>query len=314
MTGALGIAGLRIGLTTDLENNTGCTVLLPAEGSVGAMSVRGGAPGTREAAVLSPTSANTAIHAVTLCGSSLFGLRAASGVADWCAANDIGLDLNGSCFPIVGGAVVFDIASPDERRIDHADGWAACEAATTDDPAEGRVGAGTGCTVGKEAGREHSAPGGQGIATVEVTTPEGESIRVSAIMIVNAVGSIYDNGELVAGCRAPEDTPRYPFAPIGAVRDADTADGPTSNTVIGCVVTNARLTKASAARLADLAHTGIARTASPAHTNLDGDAMFAIGSSDGPEANPDLLAHLAAEVVAGAVVSGVRAAARDDGV
>ena len=116
---ALGIDGVRVGVVTDNESHTGCTVVLPPEGSVGGMAIRGGAPGTREAGVLSVGSANTAIHAVALCGSSLFGLRAAGGVADWCAAHEIGLQLPGGRFPIVGAAVVMDIHSPDEARIDH---------------------------------------------------------------------------------------------------------------------------------------------------------------------------------------------------
>ncbi len=296
---ALGIDGLRIGMVTDLDNRTGCTVILPPDGSVGGFAVRGGAPGTREAGVLSVGSANTAIHAAVLCGSSLFGLRAAGGVADWLADNNIGLELPGGRFPIVGGAVVMDIASPDERRIDHADGVAACEAASEDDPPQGRVGAGTGCTVGKEAGREWKVDGGQGWAIARAG-----DVTVSAIMAVNAFGSIYANGvdgPMLAGTSAPADHPRYP-ADEAAWRARN--EGPTTNTVIGAVLTNAILTKATACRVADLAHTGIARTVKPAHTNFDGDAIFAIGTGQ-VEANTDLINELAADAVASAILRGV---------
>lgn len=311
--GALGINGLRIGMTTDAHHHTGCTVLLPPEGSIGAIAIRGGAPGTREAGVLSPGSANTAIHAVTLCGSSLFGLRAAGGVADWCAENDIGLELPGGRFPIVGAAVVMDIHSPEERRIGHADGVAACEAATFDDPEQGSVGVGTGCSLGKEAGRAWGSKGGQGWATAT----SGDVI-VSAIMAVNAFGSVYAEGEILAGSRAPADYPRYPASPpdqllgldgepIGGTGwgASDGDDGPTANTVIGAVITNAVLTKSTAHRVADLAHTGIARTVRPAHTNFDGDAMFAIGTGE-VEAGTDLVNELAAEAVSAAILNGVR--------
>ena len=51
---------------------------------------------------------------------------------------------------------------------------------------------------------------------------------------------------------------------------------PLTVSVIGCVVSNARLAKPQACRVADLAHTGIARSVRPAHTSMDGDASFGI--------------------------------------
>lgn len=307
---ALGIEGVRVGLVTDTDNHTGCTVVLPPAESVGGMAVRGGAPGTREAAVMSAGSGNTAVHAVALCGSSLFGLSAAGGVADWCAANNIGLTLPGGSFPIVGAAVVMDIHSPEERRIGHQDGWDACVAATESDPEQGSVGAGSGCTVGKEAGRDWGSKGGQGWAIRQAA-----GVTVGALMVVNAFGSIVRDGQILAGARAPDDYPRYPAAAFGDLFDADgepvgesdwgsLGDGPVTNTVIGLVVTDAILTKSSACRVADLAHTGIARTVSPAHTELDGDAIFAIATGTVP-ASTDLVAELAAFAVADAIHSAV---------
>jgi len=307
---ALGIENVRVGVVTDVDNATGCTVILAPAGSVGGFAVRGGAPGTREAAVLSAGSPSSSIHAVALCGSSLFGLSAAGGVADWCAANDIGLSLPGGRFPIVGAAVVMDVHSPEERRIGPQDGWDACEAATNEAPAEGSVGVGTGCTVGKEGGRDWGSKGGQGWAICS----EGD-ITVGALMAVNAFGSIYRDSELLAGCRAPVEFPRYPAAspsemfdangdPVGEAEWGAMSDGPTTNTVIGVVVTNAKLSKAEACRVADLAHGGITRTVSPAHTNMDGDAMFAI-STGTAEASADLIADMAATAVANAIHSAV---------
>ncbi len=311
---ALGIDGVRVGVVTDEESHTGCTVILPPPGSVGGMAIRGGAPGTREAAVLSAASANTALHAVALCGSSLFGLRAAGGVADWCAANQIGLELPGGRFPIVGAAVVMDIQSPEEGRIDHGHGWDACRLASLDDPDQGSVGAGAGCTVGKEGGRDWGSKGGQGWAVVE----DG-GITVGALMIVNAFGSVYRDGQILAGSRAPDDFPRYPAvppsglfdgagSPVGSGEWGSLGEGPTTNTVIGVVVTDAILTKAAACRVADLAHSGIARSVSPAHTDLDGDAMFAIGTGL-KAASTDLVADLAASAVAEAIQNAVTHAA-----
>ena len=77
------------------------------------------------------------------------------------------------------------------------------------------------------------------------------------------------------------------------------------HTVIGCIATNARLRKPEACRIADLAHTGIARTVSPAHTSLDGDALFTLATGE-VEAGLDLVAELAAQAVADAIREAVR--------
>ena len=303
---ALGVKGVRVGLWTDTEHHTGCTVILPPAGAVGGVAVRGGAPGTREAAILGPATPNEACHAVVLCGSSLFGLRAADGVVDWCETHGIGLHLAVGRFPIVGAAVVLDIRGPGMRRIDREAGWAACEAATEAEPANGSVGVGAGCTVGKEAGLEWASKGGQGTAV-----RRSSDVTVGALVAVNALGSVLgEDGRVIAGCRAPDDRSRYPFAPLSILRagsehdSSNDADG-VSNTVIGCVVTNARLRKPEVCRVADLAHTGIARSVSPVHTSLDGDALFALATGE-VDASVDLVAELAARAVADAVREGVR--------
>ena len=302
----LGVRGVRAGVWTDPEHHTGCTVVLPPAGTVGGIAVRGGAPGTREAAILGPAAPNEPCHAVVLCGSSLFGLRAADGVVDWCEAQGIGLDLAVGRFPIVGAAVVLDIRSPDMRRIDREAGWAACEAATETEPANGSVGVGAGCTVGKEAGLEWASKGGQGSAVCR----SGE-VTVGALVAVSALGSVLgEDGRVIAGSRAPAEHLRYPHAPMSILRAPGEGGGRgdaggVSNTVIGCVVTNARLRKPGVCRVADLAHTGIARTVSPAHTSLDGDALFALATGE-VETSVDLVAELASQAVAGAVRRGVR--------
>ncbi len=309
---ALGIAGLRVGVLTDTTNHTGCTVVLPPSDSTVGFAVRGGAPGTRESAVLSVGSANHTAHALVLCGSSLFGLRAADGVVDWCVEQGIGLQLPGGVFPIVGAAVVMDIQSPDQRRLSAADGRAACEAATEAEPPQGSVGVGTGCTVGKEGGRDWGSKGGQGWATLT----SGE-LTVSALMAVNAFGSVYGpDGRIVAGSRAPDSYPRYPESPPHRLYDAEgvpvgraewgsLSEEAAANTVIGVVTTNARLTKPAACRVADLAHTGIARRVDPAHTSMDGDALFTVATGE-VEASVDQVSHLAGLAVAEAILNGVR--------
>lgn len=296
---ALGLDSMLVGCWTDEVAGTGLTVVLPPAGSIGGIAVRGGAPGTREAAALGSTASGIECHGVVLCGSSVFGLAAADGVVQWCAEQGRGLELSASVIPVVGAAVVYDITSPDAARPTPEAGRWACEHATVDDPPMGRHGVGRGCTVGKAAGRIHSVPGGQGIAVCT----EGELV-VGAIVAVNAFGDVIGaDGSVLAGSMAPAGAPRYPAASIEDVAGWETGEE-RANTTIGCVVTNARLTKPEACRAADLAHTGIARTVDPPHTQVDGDAIFLLGTQE-VETRVDLVADLAARAVAAAVWAAV---------
>jgi L-aminopeptidase/D-esterase-like protein len=293
---ALGVPGTRVGCWTDSEHHTGCTVVLPPPGSQGVIAVRGGAPGTREAAALGANGNVRECHAIVLSGGSAFGLATAEGVMQWCVANDIGYDRFVARIPIVGAAIVFDLRDAAAPRPDADAGWAACTAATEADPPEGSVGVGAGCTVGKTAGLQWGSKGGQGLAVVSAG-----GITVGALMAVNALGDVLDErGAVLAGSRAPADAPRYPVAALGPPPAAEL-----EHTVIGCLVTDARLSKSEAVRVADLAHSGVARAVDPAHTSLDGDALFLL-SAQRVEANVDLVAHLGARAVAAAVRSAVR--------
>jgi L-aminopeptidase/D-esterase-like protein len=317
---ALGLDGLRIGVWTSPDELSGCTVVLPPDGSLGAVAVRGVAPGTREAVALGPSGKLTVCHAVVLAGGSAYGLAAADGVMRWLEDHDIGYRIPIGVVPIVGAAIVLDgsVAVPESRPAAEA-GRAACDAATTDDPPEGTAGAGAGCTVAKTGGIEHAWRGGQGIAVRR----HGDVV-VGALVVNNAVGEIVgEDGELIAASRAPEGAPRYPYDEIlGQHRDEALGgigddvqggpSGPSENTVIGCVVTNATLTKAEAVRVADLAHGGVSRAIRPAHTHYDGDALFCLATQQVPT-HVDLVSTLAVEAVAEACRRGPLAATGRDG-
>ena len=309
--GAFGIAGVGVGTWTSPAEVSGCTVVLPPPGTVGAVAVRGSAPGTREAAALSADGKVEVCHAVVLAGGSAYGLAAADGVVRWLESQGRGYPVLGAVVPIVGSAIVLDagVLAAGERPGADA-GWAACEAAgdagaqpgAATTPAtgalEGRVGAGTGCTVAKVAGLEHAWHSGQGVAVVRAG-----GVSVAAIVANNAVGEVLDaDGSWLARARVGDDAPRFPevdlFAPAG---------GPSGNTVIGCIVTDARLSKRDVARVADLGHSGIARSVRPAHTSVDGDALFCLATG-AVEAGVDLVTHLAAEAVAQACRRAVRTA------
>lgn len=292
---ALGVDGVRVGCWTDTAHHTGTTVVLAPEGALGAAAVRGGAPGSREIAALGANGRVTECHAVVLSGGSAFGLAAAEGVVDWCEAHGIGYDRGVAKIPIVAAAIVFDLREPGAPRPGRDAGLAACEAASDADPPLGSVGVGAGCTVGKTAGLEWGSKGGQGWAVAR-----GGGVTVGALVAVNALGDVLDErGRVLAGSRAPADVPRFPAVPM----PTPTGD----NTVIGCLVTDARLTKAEAVRAVDLAHSGIARAISPAHTSFDGDALFLL-CAQRVDASVDLVADLGAQAVAAAIRAGVRAA------
>ena len=304
---ALGIAGVRVGTWTSPERVTGCTVVLPPDGTLGAIAVRGAAPGTREAAALGPQGHVEVCHGVVLSGSSAYGLAVADGVMRWLEEQGRGYPVGPALVPIVGAAIVLDggvMAS--DQRPGPEQGRYCCEHASEDDPPEGGVGVGTGCSVAKVGGLDHAWRGGQGIAVRRLG-----GVTVGAIVANNAVGEVVaEDGTYVARARIPGGAPRFPE--VGSLRpspppsDAHPA-GPTGNTVIGCVVTDARLTKAEAHRVADLGHSGIARALRPAHTQSDGDALFCLATGK-VEATLDLVAHLAAEAVADAVRRGPLAA------
>jgi L-aminopeptidase/D-esterase-like protein len=303
------VPGIRVGHVTNLEALTGCTVVLcPKDGAVGGVDQRGGAPGTRETDLLRPMHLVERVHAVLLAGGSAFGLDAATGVVRWLEERGIGFDARAAKVPIVPAAILFDLDVGDASvRPDAAMGYAACEAAAADGPvAEGRVGAGTGCTVGKVLGPGRASPSGLGTASVDL----GGGLVVGAIVAVNAFGDVVDprSGEILAGARplrgegfADSLATMKSFVGKTILRFAGGSD-----TVIGVVATNAKLSKEETNKVAQMAHDGLARTIRPAHTMFDGDTLFALATGQ-KKADANLIGGYAAEVVAEAILRAVRA-------
>lgn len=306
--GLTAIDGIRVGHFTLAEKPTGCTVILVEKGATGGVDVRGSAPGTRETDLLDPTNLVDQVHAVVLSGGSAFGLDTASGVMRYLEERKVGFPFGGAYVPIVPAAVLFDlpIAGKPMIRPDATCGYEAAKAAGTGPIAEGSVGAGAGATVGKFAGGGKPMKGG--IGTASVTLPSG--LTVAAIVAVNAGGDIIDpsNGRIVAGARGA-DGETFLDARVAIRSGALERPRPGENTTIGLVATNARLTKAQAKKIASMAHDGFARAIVPAHTMGDGDTIFSIatGSLAG-NPNVSLIGALAADVMAEAILRGVREA------
>ena len=297
-------AGYRIGHWTESVRLTGCTVILPPPGTIAAVDVRGGAPGTRETGVFTPGNLVSEIHAVVFSGGSAFGLACANGVMAWLARRGVGFAIGNTRVPIVGGAILFDLGVGESGAFpDEASGEAACEAATEGPIAAGAVGAGTGATIGKLLGVAKASRGGVGAASIEL--PGGG--HVAALAAVNAFGDVVDpeTGRRIAGAHGQGEDWLEARALLEEKLDASPHAG--ANTTLVCVATDVPFEQGSLKRVAIEAHDGIARAVRPAHTVLDGDVVFALAPSGQA---PPVLTRLrvgaaAAEAAARAIVASV---------
>lgn len=304
------IDGLKIGHATAPSGKTGCTVVLYPAGAVGGVAVHGGAPGTRETDLLRPENWVDRVHAVVLAGGSAFGLASVDGVMRWLAERGHGWPTAASPVPIVPAAVLYDLRVEQVEWPDAALGYAACEAASSTPPAEGRIGAGSGATVGKVLGAAQSSPGGIGVASLRL----GTTVTVGAIVAVNAMGHVVNapGTRILAGPRLPNgsfgDTVDLLLQPLlHPTHPTPEPPTPGTNTTIGVIWTDAPLSKADCTRIAVAAHDGLARAIRPAHTQYDGDTLFVI-SLPNESANPSrrapdrmLIEVAAAEIVARAI-------------
>jgi L-aminopeptidase/D-esterase-like protein len=302
------IPGITVGQFTLPERLTGCTVIMAAGGAVGGVDVRGGAPGTVETDLLNPQNTVERVNAVFLSGGSAFGLDTRSGVVKYLDEKKVGYATAGGPVPIVTGAILYDltVGGHPEIRPGADCGYRAASTARAGDIEEGNVGAGAGATVGKTMGAGRAMKGGIG-ATALVTT---DGLMVGAIVAVNAVGSVVDprTGKPIAGVRTSDG--RSLEDPFALVRRGVLQQQPGREaTTIGVIATNARLSKAQARKVAEMAHDGMARSIVPSHTPSDGDTLFVLATG-GQTAEPNVgtIGALAAEAVADAIVRAVRAA------
>lgn len=302
------VPGVLVGHAHDAEALTGCTVVLAPDGATGGVDVRGGGPATRETDLLDPSRTVDVVHAIALCGGSAFGLAAAGGVMRWLAERGKGLPTPHARVPIVPAAAIYDLAHGRADRWADADmGYAACEAAQAH-VEEGCAGVGMGASVGKLLGPDRAMKGGVG--TWSETLAGG--VTVGALVVTNAFGDVFDeaSGAVIAGTRHPE---RGLVGAPALLRDPRVQQAlggfiAPQNTTLAIVATDARLTKAGAQKLAQMAQDGLARTIRPVHTPFDGDAVFALATGARPAPSMLLLGSIAADVLARAVERSVRAA------
>jgi D-aminopeptidase len=303
------VPGLKVGQAEDTKLGSGVTAVIFDAAAVASVDVRGGGPGTREAALLDPAQTVEGIDAIALSGGSAFGLDAASGVQAWLKQQGRGFAVGSARVPIVPGAVLFDLLSAGDKTWDRFPpyrelGYAAAAGASADF-ALGSVGAGTGATTANCKG---------GIGSASARTAEGHI--VGAIAAVNAVGSVViDRGPWFWAApfeRNSEFGGRGWPPAFKAFTPAIKGATPRENTTLVIVATDAILTKAQAKRLAVMAQSGLSRAIYPVHTPLDGDLVFATSTGRRPLADPlyglTTLGMIGADVVARAIARGVFAA------
>ena len=297
------VPGIKVGHSQNIKAGTGCTVVICEKGAVAGVDVRGGAPGTRETDLLNPVNLVDKAHAIYLSGGSAFGLDGATGVMKYLEEKGIGLDVVLTKVPIVPGAVLFDLGVGDYRiRPDARMGYDACLNASEEEVRQGNIGAGTGATVGKIFGGLRCMKSGLGTASFK-----SQELIIGAIVAVNCLGDVIDpeNGEIIAGVLSED---RKDFAnTMSFLRNfpQKTKDNFSKNTTIGVIATNAKLTKAGAAKVAIMAQDGYARAIIPSHTMFDGDTIFCMATGE-VEAGVNVVGAIAAEVMARAIVKAVK--------
>mgnify|MGYP001765463902 CR=1 FL=1 len=300
------VRGLRVGHAADAALASGVTAIVFDRPATASVSIRGGAPGGRDTALLDTDMTVETVDAILLSGGSAFGLDAAGGAQAALRAAGRGFAIGTIRVPIVPQAIVFDLLNGGDKNWgDRPPYWEmgrrAVEAAG-ETFALGTAGGGYGATTATLKG---------GLGSASAVTSTGH--RVGAIVIVNAIGSAtlgrsphfwaapYEQNGEFGGRGWPSPLPEEALAMH--------IKGHTPATTIALVATDAVLTKPQARRLAIMADDGLARAIRPSHAALDGDTVFATATGQHPLADPlrDLteLGHVAADCLARAVARGV---------
>ena len=298
-----------IGQAENKEAMTGCTAIIAPNGAVCGVDVRGGSPGTRDTDALDPRCNRKEVHGIMLTGGSAFGLESSCGLADFLEEKGIGRPVGLTVIPNVCAAVLFDLRCGDSKvRPDKAMGREAAENAFKGIPFKsGNYGAGTGAVIGKPYGFPHAMKGGIGQAVLQ----QGDLI-VGAIFAVNCVADVAVDGKIIAGARNKDntgfaDSEKWILEHYASAGDFFIPRTASSNTVIGCVMTNAVLHKNEAGRIAARGQDGIARVIRPSHSIYDGDAVFALASGK-VTATLDAIGIMAEHAVMEAIVDAVKSA------
>ncbi len=302
------VGGLRVGHAQDPNVRTGVTAVVFDAGVPTVVDVRGGASASYDTASLALDATFGRRWGLFLTGGSLFGLDAARGLRTCILEHGGGTRYFSSrrLQAAVSGAAIFDLVDEGRPLPDYGDlGYRAAASAARGPLAQGAVGAGAGATVAKYLGRDRARPGGVGSSARSL----GRGASVGVLVVVNAVGAVRDpaTGRWAAVARGPRGRPVPP---------SDLARRPLAGrgTTLAVVATDLVLERPALARVAAIAHAGLARAIVPYLTSGDGDCLFAAttGRVRPPRREPwsgalaDRVGRLAAEAAVDAVLAAVR--------
>lgn len=293
---------LKVGHYTNREAQTGLTVFLLEDACPAGVATPGFAPASHEWAVLDPLNTVTGIDALLLTGGSAFGLAAAAGVMQYLKEQGRGVETGVLPVPIVPAAAIFDLAVGQPLAPTAEQAYQACITAKAERSEQGRIGAGTGASVGKFIQGAHALPGGLGFSELR----NAQGLWVKAYAVVNAVGDVVDaEGQILAGACCE------PGVFVNAARAWQEAHSThefnitQQSTTLVALFTNAKLDKLGASRLAHVASAGLAQALRPAFTPFDGDVVFAVSCGQ-LVAEAMVLAALGQEAVRQAIVNAVK--------
>ena len=291
------VKGIKVGNAEIKGAGTGCTVILSEDGFTIGAEIRGGAPATREIALISSEAVVDKANAVFLTGGSAFGLDAAGGVMKYLSEKEIGFKTGGGVVPIVPGAAIYDLEYKSAQKPDQNLAYQACKNANSKPLKSTSLGAAAGAVCGKINGMELASKTVLGHAA-----HKNGDLVVATLAVVNAFFDIKDlNNNIIAGAKNKQgkfiDSQKYmlnnPRLKLGFSRE---------NTTLVVVATNAILNKNEANRISMMSHSGFSRSINAVHTMLDGDAVFTLATNK-VKADINKIGITAAEVVRKAIVS-----------
>ena len=306
------VQGIKVGCFTDPDILSGVTVILPDERATAGVDVRGGAPGTREIALLDPVNLVQKVDAIVLSGGSSYGLSASTGVVDYLEEQGRGyMTRGGEVVPIVPSAILYDLYKGEKHgRISSSSGYTAClNIGETLRP--GNYGAGTGAMSGGLKG---------GLGSASEVTESGAC--VGALAVVNSAGHTCDpslGGFYVRDLELENEYGNLKRLPIALSVSYPSRGVAGECTVLGVVATDVCLSRVELTKVAQMAQDGIARAVRPAHTMFDGDAVFALstGKLEARGDRDELISrtgHIAADAVSRSIMHGVLSAYSVNGI
>lgn len=295
--------GVKVGHYTNTEAGTGVSVFLFEKSAVGAYWICGSAPATHELVVLDPDNSVPKLHGLVLSGGSAYGLYAGKGVMRYLTEHGIGHPTPHGIVPIVPAAAIYDLSYKQPKPPTDEEAYQACLKAKEDNQESGRIGAGTGASIGKIIPNARHMNAGLGYAELQLAS----GVQVMAYAVVNTVGDVLNAaGEIVAGAKR-EDGQFANCAQYLLSGQAERELFKHANTTLVAVMTNAKFSKGELRRIGKMAVAGMARAISPCFTQYDGDILFCISVGD-KTASELSIGTVAAEAVRLAILDAVKEA------